>query len=451
MRRAIVLLTAGALLLGGLWVFTAPAAIPEDLLAVDGTGVATPLAIISKVPATSEGGVSYSTTQLTVDKATAKAASFTLGDLVESFLEISDRPLDDKLPDPTGMLPDLTLDPTTEDPNDHLGKYQPPETEYKSPVIVKAQYPPSADQAVPESSEALGGAVRAYANQAPLSHAEAHGGKTTVAGVLEIGAGSSSSQSELLGNGTVVTTAIAEAKNVVVGGIVNLASVTSRAITRVPASGDGETELKIVVSGVLVGGVPARLTNDGLELSDQVPVSPAQLVAFNEGIAALDATGIAIRAFPGVVRKVDASSAEAAGAGLSVHYNFTGQGLPGSGLGDAPYDEEFVIGKVKSRSVARHRTTRLGTDLSELPDLDVLAGDFTSSTDDGFGLGGSELGSGAATGSVASSPGGNDDLNLVRSRAVPVVARLRDFYRLIMALALIGALTLLARRRTRLS
>ena len=291
MRRTIVLLTAGALLLGGLWVFTAPAAIPEDLLAVDGTGVATPLAIISKVPATSEGGVSYSTTQLTVDKATAKAASFTLGDLVESFLEISDRPLDDKLPDPTGMLPDLTLDPTTEDPNDHLGKYQPPEAEYKSPVIVKAQYPPSADQAVPESSEALGGAVRAYANSA-LSHAEAHGGET-VAGVLE-SRRASSSQSELLVNGTVVTTS-SPSKNVSgwdrEPGIGDQPAVTR---CRRVAMRD---RLKIAVSGVLVAGVPARLPNDARSQRPGAGLARAT-VAFNEGIAALDATGIAISAFP---------------------------------------------------------------------------------------------------------------------------------------------------------
>ena len=450
MRRSLAAAVGLGLVASGVWVFAAPADLPDDLVAVDATGTATPVAIVSRVPATSEGGVSYSTTQLTLDKATAKAASFTLGDLVESFLEISDRPLDDKLPDPTGMLPDLTLDPTTEDPNDHLGKYQPPEAEYKSPVIVKAQYPPSADQAVPERAEALGGAVRAFATEAPLSHAEAHGGKTTVAGVFAVGSGASSSQSELLGNGTAVTTVTAEAKDVVLGGVVNLASVTSRAVTRVPARGDGVSELKIIVSGVLVAGVPARLTNDGLEVSDQVPLSGGQLAAFNDGLAALDAAGITIRAFPGLIQTADASSADAGGAALSIHYNFTGQGLPGTGLGDAPYDEEFLIGKVKARTVARHRTPgTLPADLA-LPSLDVLAGDFESSVDGGFASIPDELGaSGPPSRSIA--PGAGDDLNLVRSRAAPAVTRLRDFYRVILLLALIGAVMLLARRRTRLS
>ncbi len=162
MRRLVIGLAAVALLITGGLVWPAPAALPVDLVAVDATGVATPLGITSRVPAISEGGVDYSTTQLTLDKATAKAAAFTAGDLVESFLEISDRPLDGPLPIPipNDVLPDITLDPTTPDPNDHLGKYQPAELGYKSPILVKAQYPPSADRAVPVSAEVPGGAAQ---------------------------------------------------------------------------------------------------------------------------------------------------------------------------------------------------------------------------------------------------------------------------------------------------
>ncbi len=247
-----------------------------------------------------------------------------------------------------------------------------------------------------------------------------------------------------------VTTAIAQAKDVTIGGLVNLASVTSTAVATVPASGSGTVQLKITVNGASVAGVPAQLTNDGLQVSDQVPVAPAQLAAFNAGLASLEALGISIRVFPDVVRSADASSADAGGAALSIRYNLTGRGLPVTPLGDAPYDEELLLARVKAKTVARHRSPG-GLGDSALPTLDgvALSNDFGDVSD----FGGGDLGAAAPPLSLGGSPvaPADDTLRLVRTRIAPESLRVRDFYRLIVLLAFIGAAALLARRRTRLT
>jgi hypothetical protein len=108
---------------------------------------------------------------------------------------------------------------------------------------------------------------------------------------------------------------------------------------------------------------------------------------------------------------------------------------------------------VRARTVGRHRAPGGLLDSGGLPSLDLDGGLASGSDVLGGGLGldaGGALSSGTPAG-VATPSLSDDSLHLVRTRVPQAVARLRDFYRLIMLLAFIGVAVLLARRRTRLT
>src|SRR5207237_9768473 len=59
---------------------------PDKLSVYAGRGIASPIGVVSRVPAESAGGVIYSESRLEIGKTRAIAAGMTLGELAEAFL-----------------------------------------------------------------------------------------------------------------------------------------------------------------------------------------------------------------------------------------------------------------------------------------------------------------------------------------------------------------------------
>src|SRR5581483_7596440 len=191
---------------------------------------------------------------------------------------------------------------------------------YRNPSLIGAQYPPTAT--IP--TEARGGspagtpggivATHVVATEQPAATAEAQGGRGGDGGPVVVQGGSSSSHGELRADGAVLTRATSMASGVAIGGgAVTFSSATTEAVTTVPPAGPLTTALKVTVTGLLVGGVPAELTDRGLGISDEVPVGAAQLAAFNAAVGQLAARGITITAAP-TVREIGAGEAVGVGA-----------------------------------------------------------------------------------------------------------------------------------------
>src|SRR5581483_2869963 len=143
------------------------------------------------------------------------------------------------------------------------------------------------------------------------------------------------------------------------GGAVTFSSGTTDAVTTVPPAGPPTTALKVTVTGLLVGGVPAQLSDQGLGISDQVPVGAAQLAAFNAALSQLAARGITIIAAP-AVREIGAGQARAEGGGMIVRYRVADQ------IGG---DEEFVLAEARSSSTLQRAAPASPLPLPGLPSV----------------------------------------------------------------------------------
>ncbi|HZQ76696.1 MAG TPA: hypothetical protein VFE55_05155 [Acidimicrobiia bacterium] len=316
---------------GALAALAAPAGarVGFDVAVIDSNAVAASVGIISRVPAESPGGLNWTATAITLDKAVAKAAGGTGGSLAETFLESSSK-------------------------------------EYRNPSLIGAQYPPTAT--IP--TEARGGspagtpggivATHVVATEQPAATAEAQGGRGGDGGPVVVQGGSSSSHGELRADGAVLTRATSMASGVAIGGgAVTFSSATTEAVTTVPPAGPPTTALKVTVTGLLVGGVPAELTDRGLGISDEVPVGAAQLAAFNAAVGQLAARGITITAAP-TVREIGAGQARAEGGGMVVRYKVADQ------IGG---DEEVVLAEARSSSTLQRAQPASPLPLPALPSV----------------------------------------------------------------------------------
>ena len=301
-----------ALAFAAVAVVAAPAGarIGPEVAVIDSNAVAASVGIVSRVPAESPGGLNWTTTAITLDKAVAKAAGGTGGSLAETFFESSSK-------------------------------------DYRNPSLIGAQYPPTATiptEARGGSPEGAPGGIAAthvVATEQPLASASAQGGRGGDGSPVTVQGGSSSSHGELRPDGAVVTRAVSVATGAAVGGgAVTFSSATTEAVTTVPPAGPPTTALTVTVTGLLVGGVPAELSDQGLSISDQVPVGAGQLAAFNAATAQLAARGITITAVPGV-RETGAGQARAEGGGMVVRYRVADQ------IGG---DEEIVLAEARSSS-----------------------------------------------------------------------------------------------------
>ncbi len=428
-RRLSVRIAAGVLIGGGALVLAiAPVAgrIGADIAVIDSNAAAASIGVITRVPAESPGGVVFTATAITLDKAVARAAGFTSGKLVETFFTSSS-------------------------------------DQYRNPTLVTAQYPPTATAPADAKAGTAGasgvGTIQARATEQPAADAEAAGGRAGDGTTLAIGHGTSSSHSELRGDGTVVTRAVAVASGISIAGAVTFETATTEAVTTVPPRGEPTADLKVTVTGLLVGGVPAQLTDQGLRVADRVPAGPGELAAFNAALAQLAARGVTVAAAP-AVREAGGDRARAEGGAFVVRYSVADQ---------TGGDEEFVVAQARSRSTL----TVAGAVPSRPPPLPALppsgtpgplgppapsptagSGPTSPETGDAFAVAppaATVLPASPAPEPAAAAPHPAPALRLVGEGEDPAAARLRLAYRIFILLAFAGAAIHFARQRTGLA
>jgi hypothetical protein len=303
--------------------------VPEDVAVISSQGVAGVIGLVSRVPAESPGGAVFTRSSINLDKTVAQGAAFTLGELAETFFTTSSE-------------------------------------DYRNPVLVSAQHPPSAavrdeasfdgGQEAPAGSPVSGrvGSIRAKATGQPWARAEATGAALAHE-VVSVGSGTSSSLSELRADGTLVTRVEGVAEDVRIGDVLTIAQARSVSETVVPAVGQPSARLEVTISGARAGGVPVEITSQGVRVADATVVPPEQLAALNSALAALAAQGITVAGVP-AEQEVAGNTARASGAALVVRYSVAPQ------IGG---DEEIRLAPVAATVTIERR------ELGPLPSLEL--------------------------------------------------------------------------------
>ena len=339
---------AGGFLSGAGLLLAAPsgAGLPPDVRAIDSAAAAAGVGILSRVPAESDGGAVYTSTTISLDKAQAKAAGFTGGDLFEAFLLSSSEhyhnaTLINAQHPPTGTVPAESRFDAAAAPKDAPAPAPPKDA------------PPASDPA----------RLHAVATEAPSATAEAAGAHA-VLGDVAVGGATSASASRLAADGTLVTTARSTATDVRIAELLTMASATTVAEATVPRTGPPASTLDVKLAGVALAGVPAEVTPEGLMISDKAAASPVTVAQFNAALAQLQEKGITVTAAP-LVQETGAGAARASGGGVRIRYKVADQ------IGG---DEELTLAPASARSaVSRRDADPAGLDGSVPPAVDDAA------------------------------------------------------------------------------
>ena len=455
-RRMIGTLAAALTAAVVMWPPAGVAVAPPDLQVVESTGIAAVQGVITRVPAESPGGAVYSETSVNLDKARGTAAGFTPGNLVEIFFGTSSQ-------------------------------------DYRNPTLVRSQYPPTSTapaEAAAESGQdgSNGSTMTATTKSTEQPSATASATAKSMPGdVVSVTAGHSGSGSFVDPDGTVSTQTSAGASEVVIGGVVRFSDFASVATARVDGTGRALAETASTVGGVSVNGVPARLTDDGLQVADSHLLGPTQLAEFNAGLARLREQGITIAGVRAEVTQ-EPGRARAASAVAVVRYQVPAGPIPNS-IGN---DEEFLLGQVVAESIAARRPPAeplpLLSEPLPLPPSPGVAGPQAGGAGGDASAGsspvpvrldpstalrgdppGAALGNGAAGGSAAyasavpgpgaatqpatpapgQSPG--DEFALADVATVTPATRLRSGYSVFILAAIAGAVLFIAGSRARLA
>ena len=319
---AVILVAAAAVTVA---VLPAGGEAPSELAVYAGQGIATPFGLITRVPALSAGGVIYSEADLELGKARGLAAGETPGNLAEAFLatEVSG---------------------------------------YSNPTMITAQYPPSrvfpAEATAPNSVSGGGASAarfHAVADATPSAAADATGGAGGVANVVRAGGATSSAHSQVRADGTVVTTAVSSLQDVAIGPdaapLATISHLTSTATVQVPLGAKPKDTVTVEMSGLLVGGVPVTITQDGVSLAGTVPLPATALATVNQALAQLDAQGIRLQAVP-VTKASSDTNGTASGAALAIGYRVSPQVQLPTDIGK---DETLLLGQVSAEAAGRRR------------------------------------------------------------------------------------------------
>ena len=399
----------------------------SDLSVYAGRGIATPIGIVSRVPAESAGGVIYSESRLEIGKTRAIAAGMTLGELAEAFLITSIQG-------------------------------------YTNPTLVNAQYPPSnvykSEQSFSNGVSSGGQSVldiHAVADGTPSAKANAIGGAGGIAGALHIGGGTSKTQSLVKDDGTVVTTAVSTVHDVTIGPdlmpVLTIGTMTSSATVEVPFGGKPKTSLTVQMGGAMVAGTPVTITQDGITVANSAAVPASSVQQVNQYLAQLDQYGISVRAVP-VDKQVTDTEGTVSGAALQFRYTVP----PSASLPtDIGKDETFLLGQVIANAAGRPRQpVSLGTP----PPADVSG---TGATASDVPLGPEPAATpelalpapqpaalGGPVAAPASAPAGPPPFQLARRARNVVADSVLSGYRFIILVAVLAAAVYLLRNRTRL-
>jgi hypothetical protein len=391
-----------------------------------GRGIATPIGVVSRVPAESAGGVIYSESRLEIGKSRAIAAGETLGELAEAFLITSVQG-------------------------------------YTNPVLVNAQYPPSNVYKSEDrfsNGVSFGGAsvldIHAVADKTPSASADAVGGAGGIAGLLHIGGGESRTRSLVKDDGTVLTTAVSSVHNIVIGPqlapILTIGTMTSSASVEVPFGGKPKTNLTVQMGGVFVAGAPVTITQEGITLANSAAVPASSVQQVNQNLAQLDQYGISVRAVP-VERQVTDSEGTVSGAALQFRYTVPATlALPT----DIGKDETFLLGQVIANATGRKRQPLAVTPAPVDASPPSVLGD-SSVGSDAVAAGPDLVAPAALPAALGGGPpaprsevAGPAPFQLPHRARNVVAERVLDGYRLIIVAAVIAAAAYLLRNRTRL-
>lgn len=432
MKRTLLAAAAGAaaLLVLALGSALVPARgdVRSDLSVYAGRGIATPLGVVSRVPAESAGGIIYSESRLEIGKTRAIAAGATLGELAEAFLITSVQG-------------------------------------YSNPSLVNAQYPPSD---VYKSDASFGNGVssggqsvidiHATADGSPSAKANAIGGAGSIPGALHIGGGTSRSQSLVKDDGTVVTTAVSSLHDVSIGNelapVLTIGTMTSSASVEVPFGGKPKTSLTVQMTGALVSGTPVTITDQGITVANSAVVPASSLQQVNQSLAQLDQYGISVRSVP-VDKQVTDTEGTVSGAALQFRYTVPSQVALPTDIGK---DETFLLGEVIANAAGRPRQpvslgapadvsgttavaseTPLGSEPLSTPALSAPAEQPAL-------LGGPS----AASVAPSTGAGGPPPFQLAHRARNVVADRVLSGYRFIILVAVVAAAVYLLRNKTRL-
>ncbi len=432
MRRIAFAIAAVAVVGIAIGVVVLPAAgeAPAELSVYSGRGIATPIGVVSRVPAESAGGVLYSESRLDIGKTRAIAAGATIGELGEAFL--------------------ITT-----------------VSGYTNPTLINAQYPPSnvyPPEARFQQSVRSGGSsvadLHAIANDQPSAAADAIGGNGGMAGVLRMGGGTSRTRSEVKSDGTVLTTAVSTIHDVVIGPelapILTIGTMTSTASVEVPFGGKPKSNLTVQMTGAQVAGTPVTITQDGINILNAGAVPASSILQVNQYLAQLDQYGLAVRAVP-----VDKQETDTEGTISGAALQFRTIAPPSLALPtDIGKDETFLLGQVIANAAGRKRqpfeaesvaapTDVAGTTVSQ--DVPVAAAEPVTAVPDlaapaplPAALGGSP--------STSPAPAGNGPAFQLPARSRNVVSdSVLNGYRFIILTAVVAAAVYLLRNRTRLT
>jgi hypothetical protein len=309
---------------------SAGAVAPATLGVFAAESIASPLGIVTRVPAESPGGLVLSGSSVQLGKSQAQAAGVTLGPLGDAFIITSA---------PGGAVQSIPAKVTAQDP--------PSETSPREASFEQGQ----------EAGPAKGVVLRASASDAPRARAEASG-TALDAVVVRTGASTSSSESTVLPDGTVTSTARADVQDVQVGpaGVPPLTFgwVISVATVTIPFGGEPQATLSVRATGAQLAGVPVSVGSEGVVVAGTVAVPPSSVAAVNEALKAFAERGLVLSAVP-TVREQGEQAASIRGAALHIRYTAPApSGVPRPS--DVGTDEEFLVGSVSASVTARPRT-----------------------------------------------------------------------------------------------
>jgi hypothetical protein len=402
---------------------------PDTLSVYAGRGIASPIGVVSRVPAESAGGVLYSESRLEIGKTQGVAAGATIGELGEAFLITSVQG-------------------------------------YSNPSLVTAQYPPSnvykSDASFANGVSSGGQSVldiHATADGSPSAKANAIGGAGTIPGALHIGGGESKTQSFVKSDGTVVTTAFSALHDVSIGNelapLLTIGNMASTASVEVPFGGKPKTSLNVQITGALLSGTPVTITDQGITVANSAVVPASALQQLNQSLAQLDQQGLSLRAVP-VDKEVTDTEGTVSGAALQFRYTVPSQiSLPT----DIGKDETLLLGEVIANAAGRPREPlSLGAPTADVSGVTATAPDtslgaepvsttpeLTTPAEQPALLGGP-----AAPSAAPAAAAGPPPFQLGRRPRNVVADRVLSGYRFIILVAVLAAAVFLLRNKTRL-
>ncbi|MGQ0630972.1 MAG: hypothetical protein ACT4P1_08005 [Sporichthyaceae bacterium] len=440
-RAAAGSLAVGAVALGTVTLPGQTASAQDQLAVFSANATATPYGVDSRVPAETFGGALFSKTSVDLGKARALAAGFTLGELGDLFVVSS----------------------------------APPGTITSMPSVIMAQDPPQ--EGTPREATFSGGRsggggngearnfdLVASADEAPTAAASA-AGQAVTSPFYSNGYATSSADSRVTEDGTVISKAVATVQDILIGPPgtqLSIASASSLATVTIAPGKKPVTALQTRVYGAQLAGVPVNVDENGISVDDQVAIPASAMAGVTAALKAFADQGLTFLPTPRS-ETVTADGASLSG-GAFVFRTQAPEALPRPS--DIGSDQTYTVASVSAAATSRTRAA-LGppptaggapTDVAEVaaPANENSGGDALPTDEIATGLPPLAPATPAEIPTVPLAPVTGDqvaagDLEFVLPARVsdPLPQQVRDSYEFILLAALIalGGVLLLLRKR----